>query len=89
MTLKASAGTNLSRTRRSIRAQQVCRCSFLQPHKSGGIVLDAQQVAIQGRSTHGYEDFHVERDTDERETHLDEFVGPQLDTSTSLIQQCG
>ena len=33
-------------------------------------------VALQGRSTHGYEDFHVEFDTDERETHLDELVGP-------------
>ena len=85
MTLKASAGTNLSRTRRSICAQQVCRCLFLQPHKSGGIVLDAQQVAIQCCSTNGYEDFHVDSDTDERVTHLDEFVGPQLEPQLSIL----
>ena len=32
------------------------------------------KVALQGRSTNGYEDFHVDNDTDEREEHLDEFV---------------
>ena len=48
-------------------------------------VLDAQQVALQGCSTHGYENFHVERDTDERETHLDEFVGPQLEPQLSTL----
>ena len=40
------------------------------------------KVAFQGHSTNGYEDFHVEHDTDERETHLDEFVGPQLEPQT-------
>ena len=43
------------------------------------------KVAIQGCSTNGYEDFHVERDTDERETHLDEFVGPQLEPQLSTL----
>ena len=46
------------------------------------------KVALQGRSTHGYEGFHVEHDTDERETHLDEFVGPQLEPQ-SLLHQSG
>ena len=43
------------------------------------------KVALQGRSTHGYEGFHVEHDTDERETHLDEFVGPQLEPQLSIL----
>ena len=42
-------------------------------------------VAIQGCSTHGYEDFHVECNTGERETHLDEFVGPQLEPQLSIL----
>ena len=49
------------------------------------VVLDAQQVALQGRSTNGYEDFHVDNDTDEREEHLDEFVGPQLEPQLSSL----
>ena len=43
------------------------------------------KVALQGRSTNGYEDFHVESDTDEREAHLDEFVGPQLEPQLSTL----
>ena len=43
------------------------------------------KVALQGRSTHGYEDFPVEPDTDEREAHLDEFVGPQLEPQLSTL----
>ena len=41
--------------------------------------------AFQGRSTHGYEGFHVEHDTDEREAHLDKFVGPQLEPQLSTL----
>ena len=45
----------------------------------------SSKVALQGRSTNGYEDFPVESDTDERETHLDEFVGPQLEPQLSTL----
>ena len=43
------------------------------------------KVALQGRTTHGYEDFPVEQDPDEREAHLDEFVGPQLEPQLSIL----
>ena len=59
-----------------------CSCNHINP---GGIVLDAQQVAIQCCSTNGYEDFHVDSDTDERVTHLDEFVGPLLEPQLSTL----
>ena len=45
----------------------------------------SSKVALQGRSTNGYEDFHVDNDTDEREEHLDEFVGPQLEPQLSSL----
>ena len=38
--------------------------------------LMLSKVAVQCCSTNGYEDFHVDSDTDERVTHLAEFVGP-------------
>ena len=34
------------------------------------------RVAIHERSAIGYEDFHVDTDTDEHETHLYKFVDP-------------
>ncbi len=43
------------------------------------------KVAVQCCSTNGYEDFHVDTDTDERETHLDEFVGPLLEPQLSTL----
>ena len=45
----------------------------------------SSKVALQGRSTNGYEDSHVDNDTDEREEHLDEFVGPQLEPQLSTL----
>ena len=44
------------------------------------------KVAIQCCSTNVYEDFHVDSDTDERVTRLDEFVGPQLEPQCPLHQ---
>ena len=51
------------------------------------VVSMLSKVALQGRSTNSYEDFHVESDTDEREAHLDEFVGPQLEPQLSTLMR--
>ena len=49
----------------------------------------SSKVALQGRSTNCYEDFHVDNDTDEREVHLDELVGPQLEPQLSTLTRAG
>ena len=77
---EGQCGNNQAMLEDLLCAQQVCRCSILQPHTPQEVSSSCSaEVQIHRCSTSGYEDFHVETELDEHVMNPYEFVDPQLE----------